>query len=335
MNKLLLAVFILLIHSWASANQCFEIFQRSNIPNEYDAAYAELLKPIELLDPAPQPLKTTDIRHQWYGDSTAPGPVVVLIHGLAGSHYTWHEVAPKLHTKTGLRVLIYDQRGHGETKETGLTYTSELLARDLNELFKFYNIQESILVGHSMGGRTAVEFAYLFPEKVRGVFVEDMHMMGRKTVLSYGVNIAIKIKENLSGKVFKTKAEAWSVIEMVFGVEDYQGIKAFARDAVFINKNNEIEIYDRAHVSYLYYAQGLQKDFTRELENIDRPLLFLAATINPVLFGKGIDHIVATQPNAQVVEVPNVDHSIHDIIPSQYVQKIEEFIQFSTKEESP
>jgi 2-hydroxy-6-oxonona-2,4-dienedioate hydrolase len=67
------------------------------------------------------------------------------------------------------KVLTYDVRGFGETEITGGPYSMELFAEDLYELLKALNIDSACVLGFSMGGRIALEFALKHPEMAAGL----------------------------------------------------------------------------------------------------------------------------------------------------------------------
>jgi len=94
------------------------------------------------------------------------GDVLVLVHGISGSMRNWALVAPALATR--LRVVSYDQRGHGLTSSPTPPdfYTLDLLAEDLRRLVDDLGVERFTLVGHSMGSMVAQTFVLAHPERV-------------------------------------------------------------------------------------------------------------------------------------------------------------------------
>ena len=91
-------------------------------------------------------------------DSGGEGGTVVLIHGLGFGQRSWDRVAPRL-SASGLRVVTYDQRGHGASdvsEDYSPSAFNEDLAAVLGELGL---VEEPILVGHSLGATIALEHA--------------------------------------------------------------------------------------------------------------------------------------------------------------------------------
>jgi pimeloyl-ACP methyl ester carboxylesterase len=90
------------------------------------------------------------------------GPVLLLIHGMAGTYENWREVIGPLsrhHT-----VLAPDLPGHGSSAPGGGDYSLGALAAELRDLLAVLGHDRATLVGHSLGGGVAMQFAYQFPE---------------------------------------------------------------------------------------------------------------------------------------------------------------------------
>ena len=79
---------------------------------------------------------------------------VVILHGLLGSKRNWFGIGKSL-SDLGFNVWLVDLRNHGDS-EWSDKHTYFDLAEDVKNLFKEYGIKRSFLIGHSMGGKTAM-----------------------------------------------------------------------------------------------------------------------------------------------------------------------------------
>ena len=85
------------------------------------------------------------------------GPAVVLVHGLGCSHRHWMPVARRLAQRC--RVYAWDARGHGACRpEPGSVITLPRLGRDLHQLIDHFALERPVLVGHSMGALTVMQY---------------------------------------------------------------------------------------------------------------------------------------------------------------------------------
>jgi len=93
---------------------------------------------------------------------TGSGPVLLLIHGMAGDLETWASVIEPLATQA--TVLAVDLPGHGASSPGAGDYSLGSLATVLRDVLMALGHDRATLVGHSLGGGIAMQFSYQFPE---------------------------------------------------------------------------------------------------------------------------------------------------------------------------
>lgn len=116
------------------------------------------------------------------------GPVVVLVHGITGSARHWERVFPILaerHT-----VIAPDLLGHGESAKPRGDYSLGAFASGIRDLLLALDHRAGTIVGHSLGGGIAMQFAYQFPEQCErlvlvasGGLGSDVHLLLRAATL--------------------------------------------------------------------------------------------------------------------------------------------------------
>lgn len=93
----------------------------------------------------------------YYEDTEKGEQTIVMLHGWSSSHEVYEPVVPAISKKA--RVVIYDHRGHGNSKEAVSEYiTLDTLARDLDELIRGLDLHDITLLGWSMGAATAMKY---------------------------------------------------------------------------------------------------------------------------------------------------------------------------------
>jgi pimeloyl-ACP methyl ester carboxylesterase len=103
--------------------------------------------------------------------SYGAGPPLIILHGLFGSLDNWHSISRRL--AEFYRVLALDQRNHGGSPHSAeMDY--RLMAQDVGEFMEAQGLERAHVLGHSMGGKTAMQFALDQPEKVDRLVVVDV-----------------------------------------------------------------------------------------------------------------------------------------------------------------
>ncbi|AYQ32682.1 alpha/beta fold hydrolase [Runella sp. SP2] len=100
------------------------------------------------------------------------GQPLVILHGLFGSCDNWLTIS-KVIAEQGFSVYAVDQRNHGRSPHAP-SHTYPELAADLHDFLQQNNIENPILVGHSMGGKTVMQYAMLYPDTFSKLVVVDI-----------------------------------------------------------------------------------------------------------------------------------------------------------------
>jgi pimeloyl-ACP methyl ester carboxylesterase len=110
--------------------------------------------------------------------SAGDGPVLLLIHGMAGSATTWKQVMPALSGR--FTVVAPDLLGHGRSdKEVG-DYSLGAFASMLRDLLVALGHEHATVVGQSLGGGVALQFAYQYPERCERLVLVGSGGLGRE-----------------------------------------------------------------------------------------------------------------------------------------------------------
>ena len=123
-------------------------------------------------------LKETSIHgHRVAYRMAGSGPPIVLIHGITSSSVMWEEVGPQLardHT-----VVAPDLLGHGQSAKPRGDYSMGAFASGIRDLVLSLELGPVTLVGHSLGGGVAMQFAYQFPERTARLALVSSGGLGR------------------------------------------------------------------------------------------------------------------------------------------------------------
>lgn len=109
-----------------------------------------------------------ELNFRTYGDR---GDYLVIVHGLYGSMSNWNRLANQF--AEHYRVITPDLRNHGRSQWHD-DHEYEALAEDLAELIDTHAEGKAHVIGHSMGGKAAMMFALLYPEKLQRLIIADI-----------------------------------------------------------------------------------------------------------------------------------------------------------------
>lgn len=113
------------------------------------------------------------------------GPAVLLIHGIGDNSTTWSTVQTKLAQR--FTVIAPDLLGHGKSDKPRADYSVAAYANGMRDLLSVLDVERVTVVGHSLGGGVAMQFAYQFPQ-----LVERLILVGAGGVTK-DVNVALRV----------------------------------------------------------------------------------------------------------------------------------------------
>ncbi len=230
-----------------------------------------------------------------YGD----GPPVVLLHGLLASSDNWHSVARLL--SGTYRVIVPDMRNHGFSPHSD-AFDYSLLAADVRELIDYMNLERPLLVGHSLGGKTAMEFSLTFPEIPKAIVLEDA-VPGETKPVS-GSYLRMLLDLDLDSVAYRKDAEEW-----LLGKVGDRRLVLFLLKNLLRNTNGTYSWkpdLEALNVNYPKLWRGLEPDRSWE-----GPALFIRGGRSDVVIDERFEEIFRFFPNAEIVTIETAGHWVH------------------------
>ena len=206
-------------------------------------------------------------------------PGALLLHGLASSSHIWDLVAPRL-SNAGLRVVAYDQRGHGVSGKPSSGYGFGRTTADARAVIRATRLRRPVAVGHSWGANVALELAARNPRAVGGAVLLDGGFLSlrdrfdwrtAKEVLSPPPIAGMPLSEFLEG------ARTW----LREAVEVTPEIEAVIRSLVRVDRRGRIRPrLSRSNHLRILHALWNQDTMTL-LRRVRVPTLVLAVRSSP------------------------------------------------------
>ncbi len=125
------------------------------------------------MDPVSRRIPATDGLEIHVLEWSTEGVPMLLLHGFGNEGHVWDDFAPVV--APHYRVLAMDHRGHGDSdRDPEGRYGYDSLVADVEAVTAHLDIGRLVVVGHSMGGRTAMRFAAAHPERMAGLVLVDI-----------------------------------------------------------------------------------------------------------------------------------------------------------------
>ncbi len=242
------------------------------------------------------------------------GKPLVILHGLFGSADNWLSIARELDKE--FTMYLVDQRNHGDSPHDD-EWNYEVMVEDLKELLDEEGLDKAYLMGHSMGGKTVMNFALKYPERVEKLIVADIapryYPVHHESILE-GLN-------SLDLKTISSRKEADDALANYIsepGIRQFL-LKSLGRDADgFVWKINLPVITKNIENVGEALPEG---------ESFEGPTLFLAGANSNYVQQKDLPEILEFFPNYELEFVQNAGHWLHAEQPHAVVEEIRKFLK--------
>lgn len=247
----------------------------------------------------------------------------VFLHGLMGYGANWRKIISGLEATE--RCLAYDQRGHGRSFQPESGYAPEDYADDLLKILQELAWDKVILVGHSMGGRNALNFAARFPEKLEKLVIEDIGPEANPQALDYYQYLL-----DLVPTPFASRAEAKEFFNTTF-IKVAKTREKVEMLAQYFYANME-EKAD-GQVSWRFSKKGIlesvqvgrESDRWQELRSLSMPTLLIHGQNSQELSGETYLAMLAANKMIKGVEIEKSGHWVHSDQPQAVIDSLKSF----------
>ena len=243
------------------------------------------------------------------------GHPFIILHGLFGQSDNWNTLA-KQFSEQGLEVYTVDQRNHGLSPHSN-EWSYKVMSEDLKELITDLHLAKCSLLGHSMGGKTVMQFALDYPELLDKLIIADM----APRYYPPHHQAVIQGLEAVDFKLVKTRKEAEAILSQY--IDDF-GTKQFLLKNIYWKENGEMDwrfnlkiISERIENA----GQAIESDHSCEI-----PTLFLRGEKSDYIQDSDIRLIQQLFPRSYVETVKEAGHWIHAEKPAAFFNAVMAFI---------
>lgn len=251
------------------------------------------------------------------------GPPLIIIHGLYGSSDNWVSIGREL--ANDFEVLLIDQRNHGRSPHSN-DHNYQLLKEDLREFMDKQSIEKAIIIGHSMGGKTAMFFAAEYPERVSHLIVADISPRSYKSSKSSQLLAHTKIIKGMFNLDFYGITNREDIDAILAKSIPENRIRQFLLKNIKRTKDNEY--------SWSLNIKTIRNELVNILEGLDDnhseimgfPVLFIKGANSDYISDEDIRIIQKIFPYADIETIPEAGHWLHAEQPELFLKKVRDFI---------
>ncbi len=227
---------------------------------------------------------------------------IIILHGLFGISDNWVTFGRRI-ADEGFEVFIPDQRNHGLSPHSDV-FNYLALTDDLNELIEDQQVENPVLLGHSMGGKVAMRYTLENPAKIRRLIVVDIALRG------YGARPHHRNIIDAMLAIEPTAYPSRSLIE-----EELAKRVSEIRIRQFLLKN--LHRNDKQELEWRLNLNGLSENLDRmfdaiETENtFEKPSLFVRGGLSDYILPEDYPEIRKKFPKSEIITIENASHWVH------------------------
>lgn len=246
---------------------------------------------------------------------TGEGKPLIILHGLFGSSDNWLSIAKALENE--YKIYLVDQRNHGSSPHSN-DFSYQAMAEDLLEFIQAHAIENPVLMGHSMGGKTAMQFALSNPGTLDKLIVVDIaprYYPVHHDVILEGLQ-AIDI-ENIKSRREAEETLAEYVKE--------KGVRQFLLKNLDRNDQGGYEW----KINLPVISEKIEKvgEAIQSDSSFEKPVLFINGANSGYLQKKDEEQIYRLFPETTIQTIEGAGHWVHAEKPEAFSQVVQAFIK--------
>ena len=244
------------------------------------------------------------------------GDPLVILHGFLGMSDNWKTLGTH-YAENGLEVHLLDQRNHGRSFWSP-TFNFDVMAEDLKVYLDHHSLTNILLIGHSMGGKTAMQFACNYPEQVKKLLVADI---APKYYPPHHDEI-IEALNALDLPAIKSRKEADDALAL--HIRD-AGVRQFLLKNLY--RQNKEQLAFRFNLAVLSSKMEEIGDNLGVSDSYPGPTLFLRGDRSEYITPADLPLIKSHFPAASLDTVSEAGHWLHAENPVEFLEKSMRFFR--------
>jgi esterase len=247
-------------------------------------------------------------------EAVGKGRPLIILHGLLGSADNWRLMSRRLGAH--YKVLAVDLRNHGRSPHSDI-FDYDVMTADLREFMEQQALRRIMLLGHSIGGKVAMQFAIDYSERVDRLVIVDIGPKPYEPSQRY-------ILEALRS-LDLTRCKSFADVDAALAAEvSGESLRQFLLKNLARDENGRLRWKVHLEAIYRNYdklARGLAPGRT-----FDKPTLFIRGGRSNYIEDDDAPLIRQIFPGAEIATLPDAGHWVHVDVPEEFFQTVLNFL---------
>lgn len=246
------------------------------------------------------------------------GQPLIILHGLFGSSDNWQTLGKQFADK-GFTVFLTDLRNHGRSPHSD-EWNYKVMSEDLLELLDDNGLDRVNIIGHSMGGKAAMQFAAHHAARIKKLVVADI----APKKYPHSQRDVVEALQAVDLDSVTSRKEAEEILSE--GITDF-GTKQFLLKNLYWKEEEKERLAWRFNLDVIARDIDVVSEGLNAPGTIDVPTLFVRGSKSHYILDEDIPSIKELFPGAEVKTIDNAGHWLHAEQPQAFFDAVMEFLK--------
>lgn len=253
------------------------------------------------------------LHYKSYGHGGHP---LIILHGLLGMLDNW-QTQSKKYAEAGFTVYAVDQRNHGKSPHSE-TFNYAVMAEDVFNFMHEHALRSAHILGHSMGGKTAMQFALTYPDLVEKLIVVDVAPRRYESAHDHILDAMCSLKLNK----LATRREA--DVELTKHLPDY-AVRQFVLKNLTRDEAGRLKWKVNLSIIKRHYPE-IAGDISVN-GKFDKPVLFVKGGASSYIRFDDVPRIQQLFPRSSILTIRGAGHWVHADRPEEFANAVLTFLR--------
>ncbi|MCD4745887.1 MAG: alpha/beta fold hydrolase [Bacteroidales bacterium] len=244
------------------------------------------------------------------------GQPVIILHGIFGISDNWVTLGKKISKR--FKVFILDLRNHGRSPHSKI-FNYSVMTDDIREFITEHKLDKTIIIGHSMGGKVAMNLALSYPELLEKLIIIDINLRQYTLLKTHTDIIKTMLSVNFENIKFRIEVDEF----LSETIDSFWIRQLILKNLYRINKNK---------FAWRINLEAISNNYKEILKGINsgkkfkKPALFIRGGVSDYITNEDFNLIYKNFPCAEIHTIKSASHWVHVDAPDELYKIFSEFL---------